>query len=75
MEVKGKRGRKRALSCKDRLLKQSSIFGAFGRLFRTAAGKSMLQAERDELFAKVCTGLSEVCKMLAGEVSNGSKAG
>jgi len=63
IEKKGKR----VLSLKDRLLKQSSTFGAFGRLFRTAAGKSMLQAERDEVMAKVCTGLSEVCKMLAGE--------
>ena len=68
MEVKKRRGRK-ALSTKDRLLKQSSTFAAFSRLFQTSAGKTLLQAERDEVLAKVCTGLSEVCKMLAGEVT------
>jgi len=66
MEVKQRRGRKKALSQKDRFLELSGTFGAFGRLFQTTAGKSLLQAERDEVLAKVCTGLSEVCKMLAG---------
>lgn len=63
MEIK--RRKKRALSRKDRFLEQSSTFAAFGRLFQTTAGKSLLLAERDEVFAKVCTGLSKVCKMLA----------
>jgi len=66
MEVKRRRGRKKALSQKDRFLELSGTFGAFGRLFQTTAGKSLLQAERDEVLAKVCAGLSEVCKMLAG---------
>jgi len=69
MEVKQRRGRKKALSQQDRFLELSGTFGAFGRLFKTTAGKSMQQivdrAERDEVMAKVCTGLSEVCKMLA----------
>lgn len=63
MEVKQRK--KRVLSRRDRLLKQSSTFAAFGRLFKTSAGKSLLQAEKDEVLAKVCTGLSEVSKMLA----------
>jgi len=63
--VEVKRRKKRALSRKDRFLEKSSTFVAFGRLFQTTAGKSLLQAERDEVLAKVCTGLSQVCKMLA----------
>ena len=76
MEVKQRRGGKKALSQKDRFLELSGTFGAFGRLFQTTAGKTLLQAERDAVMAKVCTGLSEVCKMLAGEEkrdSHGSK--
>lgn len=69
MGEKVKRERKRVLSRKDKLLEQSRTFGAFGRLFQTTAGKTLLQAERDAVMAKVCTGLSEVCRMLAGEVS------
>lgn len=67
MEVK-RRKKRTKLTPKDRLLKQSSTFATFGRLFQTTAGKTLLQAERDEGMAKVCSGLSEVCKMLAGEV-------
>ena len=66
MEVRKRRGKK-ALSHKEKFLELSGTFGAFGRLFKTTAGKSLLQAERDEVMAKVCSGLSEVCKMLAGQ--------
>lgn len=72
MEVK--RRKKRALSPRDKFLEQSATFGAFGRLFQTAAGKTLLQAERDEVMAKVCSGLSEVCKMLAGAKGGDDKA-
>ena len=72
MEIKRRRGRKKALSQKDRFLELSGTFGAFGRLFKTTAGKTLLQAERDAVMAKVCSGLSEVCKMLAGEEGGGS---
>jgi hypothetical protein len=65
MEVKQRRGRKKALSQKDRFLELSGTFGAFGCLFKTTAGKTLLQAERDAFIAKVCSRLSEVCKMLA----------
>jgi len=62
-----KQRKKRALSHKEKFLEYSGTFEAFGKLFQTTAGKTMLQAERDAVMAKVCTGLSEVCKMLAGE--------
>lgn len=65
MEVK--RRKRRVLSRRDRFLEFSSTFEAFGHLFKSSARESLLEMERNEVFAKVCLGLSQVCKMLAGE--------
>lgn len=67
MEVKKRRGRKRVLSPKEKFLEYSGTFGAFGRLFQTSSEQAKVKAEKDAVMAKVCSGLSEVCKMLATE--------
>ncbi len=67
MEAKRRKKRTKALSHKDRLLEQSNTFQAFGRLFQTSAEQAKAKAEKDVVLAKVCTGLSQVCKVLAEE--------